>query len=171
MIAIACLLLFAASSSVDLVDDPYPIPPGEWNWIPVDLQQRPATIIASYRVKSGSERVRLALVTRADLDHRSGDFPMDTWIATPPGISGGFSFRVPRRGSYALVLDNRASPSEAADVHLIVSLDFGEPEIVRIEPRRQLNVILLSFGFFFGVVTYSARKLLRGVKGGRHAGN
>jgi len=36
--------------------------------------------------------------------------------------------------------------------------------MTRLSPRRQLVVILLSFATFFGIVTWSARRLLRGIR-------
>jgi hypothetical protein len=52
-------------------------------------------------------------------------------------------------------------------VHLRVSLDFsgraGET-IQYLSPQRRLTVILISFAVFFGIVTWSARKLLAAVK-------
>jgi hypothetical protein len=63
------------------------------------------------------------------------------------------------------VVDNRGRP--AANVHLRIRLDFGlAPELAvrRLSPGRQLTVIALSCAFFFGVVTYSARRLLKGLR-------
>ena len=166
MIALAMLLL-AASTSVDLVDDLYQIPAAEWKYVEVNLRQRPAEITASFDVRSGGNQVRVALMTRADLDHLRGNLPYGVLAMTPVGARGGFVFRVREPGDYVLVVDNRAVRAKATDVHLFVSLDFAEPHgpgITKLDPQRQITVILISFAFFFGVVTYSARKLLRGVK-------
>ena len=76
---------------------------------------------------------------------------------TPAGSSGRLNFRVREPADYVLVVDNRADTRTAA-VHLHVALDFGqavEPAIPPITRERQLSVIVLSFLFFFGVVTYS----------------
>ena len=57
--------------------------------------------------------------------------------------------------------------SKSSDVHLFISLDFADVQgsgNTQLDPRRQVTVILLSFAFFFAVVTYSARKLLQGVR-------
>jgi hypothetical protein len=48
-----------------------------------------------------------------------------------------------------------------------VVLDFGArpgPQVTRLSPQRQFTVILISFAVFFGIVTYSARRLLRGIR-------
>jgi hypothetical protein len=161
------LLLLAASTSVDLVDELYQIPAAEWKYVEVNLRQRPAAITANFDVRSGSDQVRLALMTRADLDHLRGNLPYGVLAMTPAGPRGAFVFRVREVGDYVLVVDNRAAQSKPAEVHLFISLDFADvrrPGVTQLEPRRQVMVILLSFAFFFAVVSYSARKLLQGVK-------
>jgi hypothetical protein len=165
MIVLASLFLLASSAGVDLVDDPYQIPSGEWKYVEVNLRQRTATIVASFKVNSGSDQLRLALMPLEEEERLRLGQPHRILAGTEPSGPRTLNYRVPTRGDYAVVLDNRASKSNA-NVHLYVSLDFAEPEVTRIEPRRQLTVILLSFAFFFAVVTFSARKLLRGVKAG-----
>ena len=86
---------------------------------------------------------------------------------TEIGKSGALDFRVRQPGDYVLVVDNRSSKTQPAAVHLRIALDFARPTgpiVTRLGPERQLTVIVLSFAFFFGVVTYSARKLLRAAK-------
>jgi hypothetical protein len=36
--------------------------------------------------------------------------------------------------------------------------------VTRLPARRQLTVILISFAVFFGIVTFSARRLRRAIK-------
>jgi hypothetical protein len=62
------LLLLLAASSVELVDEVYQIPPGEWKYVEVNLRQRPARVIAGFGVDNTPGKVRLALMTRADLE-------------------------------------------------------------------------------------------------------
>jgi hypothetical protein len=171
MTALVCFVLLAASTSVELVDEVYRIPPGEWKYVEVNLRQNPALVTASFRVdsgaESGSDKVRLALMTRADLTHLRDDLPHGLLAVTPVGKSGALEFRVREPGDYALVVDNRSNKNLPAAVHLHIALDFARPSgpvVTRLGPRRQLTVIVLAFAFFFGVVTYSARKLLRAAK-------
>jgi len=164
MNALACFLLLAASTSVELVDEVYHIPAAEWKYVEINLRQQPARVSAAYEAAGGASRVRLALMTRADLEHFRNDLAHGVLALTQPGANGHLNFRVREPADYVLVVDNRADSAHAAAVHLHVALDFGqalEPEVTQITARRQLTVILLSFVFFFGVVTYSARKLLR----------
>jgi hypothetical protein len=164
MTAFAWFLLFAASTSVDLVDEVYHIPAAEWKYVEINLRQQPALVAATFDVGGGAGQVRLALMTRADLEHFRNDLAHGVLAITPVGTSGRLNFRVREPADYVLVVDNRADTGHAAAVHLHVALDFGqsmEPAIPPITRERQMTVIVLSFVFFFGVVTYSARKLLR----------
>jgi hypothetical protein len=171
MTPLACLVLLAASTSVELVDEIYQIPPAEWKYVEVNLRQNPALVTASFQVQSGAEsrvgNVRLALMTRADLERLREDLPHGLLAVTAPGKSGALHFRVRQPGDYVLVVDNRSSKARPAAVHLRIALDFALPSgplVTRVSPQRQLTVIVLAFAFFFGVVTYSARKLLRAAK-------
>jgi len=62
------MLLLAATTRVDLVDEDYQIPAGDWKWVEVDLRQQPAVVMASYFVEGGTGQVRIALIARDDLD-------------------------------------------------------------------------------------------------------
>ena len=74
-------------------------------------------------------------------------------------------FRVRRPDDYAIVVDNREGDRDAT-VLVRASLDFAAsgPDVTLASPGRQMTVIALSFIFFFGVVTYSARRILRAIK-------
>jgi hypothetical protein len=160
-------MLLAATTSVELVDEVYQIPPAEWKYIEVNLRQNPARVDAGFDVQSGSETVRLALMTRAALENLRADLPHGLLAVTAAGKSGAFHFRVRQPGDYVLVIDNRASKARPAAVHVRVALDFAGPSgpvVTRLAPQRQVTVIVLAFAFFFGVVTWSARKLLRAAK-------
>jgi hypothetical protein len=171
MIAAGCLLLLAASTRVDLVDEVYRIPRGEWKYVELDLHQQPATVSATYELQSGSGPVRLALMTREDLQHFRNDADHGVLVVTPPGKSGAFNYRVRRPGEYVIVVDNRAGTQPAA-VHLKINLDFARrgPDVTQLPPQRQLTVVVISFAVFLGIVTYSARRLLKVFGPGREPG-
>jgi hypothetical protein len=171
MTALACLVLVAASTSVELVDEVYQIAPAKWNFVEFNLRQNPARVDASFEVQSGSETVRLALMTRADMENLYDKLPHGLLAATAIAKAGALHFRVRQPGDYVVVVDNRASKAKPAAVHLRISLDFGVPpgpDVTRLAPQRQIAVIVLAFAFFFGIVTWSARKLLRAAR--RNAG-
>ena len=164
MLAFAWILL-AATTSVNLVDEVYQIPAQEWRYVELGLNQRPALVLAHFAVESGPHEVRLAIMRRDDLQRLRAGQPHGVMDETEPAGAAMLAPRVRGPGDYVLVVDNLAE--QPAAVHLRVSLDFGvrpEPEVTRLSPRRQLTVILVSFAVFFGVVTWSARRLLRGIQ-------
>jgi len=167
LFALLWIWLLAASTKVDLVDEIYAIPGSDWKYVEVDLRQKPATVIASYIVEAGSEDVRIALMTREDLERLRGDEPHGVIAVTEPGTHGKFQYRVRHRGSYAIVVDSRAAKGKSSAVRLRVSLEFaptGVPDVTRVSPGRQMTVVAVSFLFFVSVVTYSARRLLKAVR-------
>jgi hypothetical protein len=164
MVALAWILLAVASTNVELVDEVYRIPAAEWKYVEINLRQQPALVSAAFDVPGGAGQVRLALMTRADLEHFRNSLAHGILAITPIGSSGTLNFQVREPSDYVLVVDNRAGTARPAAVHLRVALDFGQPIpaiVTTISPRRQLAVIALSFLFFFTIVTYSAKKLLK----------
>jgi hypothetical protein len=161
VIHIAFFLLLAASSRVELVDQDYQIPPGEWMWIPIELKQEAATVIASYVVPERTSQVRIALLAKDDLDH-----PQEKkFIAsTRRGHSGAFAGRAPYPDTYAVLVDNSADKSRAATVRVRVTLDFSKPRATQLPVERQLTVIAVSLLAFFAVVTWSARRLMKSAR-------
>src|SRR5438309_1626282 len=87
--------------------------------------------------------------------------PARAIAATPPGPSGSLRFTVLHPDDYDVVVDNREGRRDVK-VRVRVALEFGTqgPQITTASPARQLTVVALSFLFFFGVVTYSARRIL-----------
>ena len=166
MIPIA-LLLLAATTHVDLVNEVYHIPAGQWRFVELGLRQRPAFVAADFEVQSGSHQVRLALLRRDDLERLRDEEPAGVLAATEPGGSGKLRYQIRAPGEYAVVIDNREDSSHEAVAHLRVSLDFGRnpgPEVTRLSPLRQFLVVALSFAVFFGIVGYSTRRLLHGIR-------
>ena len=98
---------------------------------------------------------------RQDLD----DMPHGYLAQTDLGRAGTLSHYIHESGDYALVVDNREGDTPA-EVRLSVWIDFSQRRapVETLAPQRQLTVIVLSFAVFFGIVTWSARKLLRAVK-------
>ncbi len=165
MIAFAWIWILAASTRVDLVNEVYRIPPQEWRYVELGLNQRPARVFARYQVETGSQEVLVALMRREDLDRLREGLPHGVIDETTAGPAGSLAPRVRGQGEYVLVVDNRGNTP--AGVHLYVSLDFAVargPEVGRLSRDRQVVVIVISFVAFFGIVTWSARRLLRGIQ-------
>jgi hypothetical protein len=161
MIAIACMFLLAASTRVDLVDEVYQIPAGDWRWTDFQIKRQTALVMARFEVESGARAVRLALIRHEDLQRLTDGQSHTVLDETEAAASGSLTPQYRAPGHYVLVVENRG-PAPAT-VHLRVSLDFAQ--VTRLSPGRQLTVVAISFAAFFGIVTWSARKLLRGIKG------
>ncbi len=165
MIALAWLFLLAATNSVELVDEVYQIPADDWRYVEVALQQQPALVEAEYRTEGGAGDVRVALLRGSDLERLRHEEAHGVLALTTVGSAGRLRFYVHDPGRYAVVVDN--SGQNAARVRLHVKLDFGgvrgQPVTV-LSPRRQMTVILVSFGVFFAIVSWSARRLMKAVK-------
>jgi len=158
-------ILAAAPTSVELVDEVYQIPANQWRYAPFTLKQQPALVSATFQVLAGSGVARIALMPSRDLERLRGGQPHGLMAVTPLASSGNFSYYVHLPDDYAIVVDNRAAKSAA--VHLRISLEFGGregPAVTRLSRPRQLAVILMSFAVFFGIVSFSARRLWRAVK-------
>ena len=166
MLAFAWMLLLAASTRVNLVDENYKIEADKWNWVALEVRQKPVLVEARYEVTSGQSDVRLALMRRASLGRLLENLPQDVIDVTALGKSGRLDYLLRRPDEYAIVIDNRSD--RAASVHLAVTLDFAPeragPERTQISPERQMVVILVSFAVFFGVVSWSARRLLKSMR-------
>jgi len=163
MLAFACFL-FLAASRVQLADEIYEIPASEWRYVELSLRQQPAMVLARYDVTAGPPKLRLALLQREDLEKLRAGAPHSVIDVTTEAAQGNLSYPVSERGDYALVLDNQGRAP--ATVHIRVWLDFARhgPAVTQLSPKRQLTVIAISFLVFFGIVTYSARRLLKTIR-------
>jgi hypothetical protein len=148
---------------VQLVDEVFEIPPDEWRYIDVGMNQQPALVSCAYQVRSKSGKVKLTLLSRGALPQFRSGRSYDPLAATAPGMAGSLRARPREPGEYVLVIDNRGNP-EAVSVALRVDLDFGRPQaLVRYpEPWRRVAVIVVGFAIFFGVAIWSVRRLLAG---------
>jgi len=159
--------VLAAATRVELVDEIFEIPGSDWKYVELDLRQQPATVMANFHVEAGAGDVRIALMTRDNLERLRDDAPHGVIAVTEAGMHGSFEYRVRSRGSYAVVVDNRSPKGKRSAVRLRVSLEFarrGVPDVTQLSPERQLTVIAISFLFFVSVVTYSARRLLKATR-------
>lgn len=162
---LAWILLLAASTGVELVDSFYQIPADDWRHIPIALNQKPALVSARFEVQSGPHQVRIALMRKDDLDRFREGMPQNVIDATGSAGGGELKPHIRGLGDYEIVVKNDGGA--AATVHLQVHLDFAvgqATEVTRLSPRRQLAVVAISFAVFFGVVGWSARRLLRGFR-------
>jgi hypothetical protein len=163
MLPLACILLLAASR-VQLVDEVYQIPANEWRYVELGLRQQPAFVAARYEVTVGPPALRLALLRSEDLEKLRAGTPHSVIDVTAEGSSGSLNHAVQEPGEYVLVIDNQGR--EPASVRTQIWLDFARrgPAVTRLSPGRQMAIVLISFAVFSGIVTFSARRLLKIVR-------
>ncbi len=150
------MLLLAASSRVELVDQTFEIPANDWRFVDLGLRQRSALVRASFVVESGPP-VQLLLMEQADVERLNRGETHGIVLATPVGPAGRLSVHPGNPSDYVVVIENRYGPRETSKVRLHVAVDFVEA--TGLSRERQLTVIAISFAVFFGIVTYSARRL------------
>jgi len=161
------LILLATSTRLELVNEALTIPAGDWRYVELGLNQKPALVSAAFEVESGAQRLTLRIMRRPDMDRLRKGLPNGAIVATLPGNKGRLLYRVSVPGDYVVVIDNRSGDRQPSVARLRVALDFGanqRSQVTRLSPQRQLTVILISFAVFFTIVTYSARRLLRGIR-------
>jgi len=155
------LLVAAASSSVEAWDHTYRIPANDWSYFDLDLRPRAALVEAGFAVEAGPP-VQLILMERADLERLNSGETHGMVMATAVGPAGHLEVRLGKPGDYVVVVENRSGRAETSKVRLRVSVDSSQ--VTQLSPERQLTVVAISFAVFFGVVTYSARRLWQAVR-------
>jgi hypothetical protein len=158
---IAWMLLMFAPSSVELVDQTYVIPANDWRFVDLGLRQRPALVRAEFEVQAGPP-VQLILMERADLELLNRGESHSALAATQVKSQGRLNVRTAKPGDYVMVVENHSGGVDAATVRLRVFIDFIES--TQLSPERQLTIVTISFAVFFGIVTYSGRRLWRAVR-------
>jgi len=130
------------------------------------MPQRTGMLTASVEAERGSDEVRVALLSRGDLERLLRDQAHGVLAATAPGESGLLQHYMPAPGYCSVVMDNRNGYVPAV-VRLHVWLDAGwtpGPAVTQLSRRRQVTVIAISFAVFFGIAGWSARRLLQGIR-------
>lgn len=152
------LWLAGALAPVPLLDEVLTVPPAGWSQIPVSLRQRPAMIRSEFTVRQGAP-IRLWLLDRRDLGRFDAGRHLHPVAMTGYGEKGGLSHHL-GLGDYVLVLDNRLSRAEPAEVRLRVGLDFAAALQVReVPPGKRGTVIAVSLVYLFAVSFWFARRL------------
>ncbi len=167
MPGIAFLFLLVVFRSVSVLDQTYQVPPDNWRYVDsnewqypsLEWKEGPAIVNADFTVESGPP-ITVMLMDRANLDQLKHSEPHQA-AGAALGPNGRFGLRVASPRNYVLVLENRGSP-QTATVHVRVKIDSWD--YTELTPERRLVVIAISFGVFFGIVTYSGAKLWRAFK-------
>ena len=159
--------LVAAGSRVEVVDEWYDVPAADWRYVEFSLKQVPVTVLCDYETSGPATKARVGLLQRADLERLRQEQPHGVLALTAPGSRGRIEHHLRAAGDYVVVVDNRYSVRHPARVHLRIWLDFeggAGPGITYVPRGRRLAVIFISFAVFFGIVTWSARRLLGAIR-------
>jgi len=149
-------LLLAAVPHVEVTDEVYELPPNDWRWVEISLNQRPAVVTAQYVALTGKPAIRAALVPLDELRKLRPRDGLDDYDPTTASPTGHLRRHTREPGDYAVVIENRSAMP--ATVRVRIALDF--PTATTISLRRQLTVVAISFAVFFAIVGFSARRLL-----------
>jgi len=161
-IPVMCLLL-AAVPHVEVTDEVYQLPPNDWRWVEISLNQRPAVVTAQYQALAGNPAIRAALVPKDELRKLRSSEGLEDYDPTTASTSGQLRRHTREPGDYAVVIENRSAVP--ASVRVRITLDF--PTATTISPRRQLTVVIISFAVFFAIAGFSAKRLLGALRPGR----
>jgi hypothetical protein len=155
----ALLFLLAAFSRVDLIDENFEIPASDWRYVPRPVTQQPAMVDCVFQSDRPDARVRLVLLSLADLNAWRTGRDHQEIANTSPGPRGTLRLSIHEVDTYVAIENRSPRPVQ---VRLRVFLE--QPQVRYLSRGRQLAVIVISFGVFFAIVSLSARKLLKATR-------
>jgi len=155
----ALVFLLAASPRALLVDKAFEIPAMQWRYWDHALNAEPAVLICQFDSLRPDTRVRVALVSRGELDAWLSGRDHDEIGSTPAAPSGILRVAAHDPQTYVVIENRGARP---ASVHLRVFLD--EAQVRYLSPGRRAAVVAISLAVFFAIVSFSARKLWNAVR-------
>jgi hypothetical protein len=164
---IAIALLFASLAwSAQENGEPFRLEPGGWRWEPITIRQTPSQVDCHFEVLSGDASVHIELLPTSEFRQFDRGMEYETLAVTPDGRSGDFRRIIETSGEYRVVVMNgKNAPPATVLLEVHTSANPVAKDIARtLPPRRRLTVILISFGFFFVTVTWSARILMRAMR-------
>ena len=154
----ALLLLMTAFLSVDLIDEKFEIPASDWRYVPRPVTADPAVVDCVFVADRTDAQVRLVLLSQADLNAWRVGQDHEEIATTPVGPRGVLRVSLHDPDAY-MAIENRGR--QPAGVRLRVFLEH--PNVRLLSRGRRLAVILISFGVFFTIVIFSARRLLKAI--------
>jgi len=134
--------------------------PGEYRWIPFSVKKSPAAVDCRFRVLRGDATVHMEVMRAGEFRKYVRGKQYDTFASAADGRAGQINRLVDEPGEFAVVVENdEHAPVAMVDLEVRPALN-PTPETV-LPPERRLAVILISFGIFFGLVTWSGWRLWR----------
>lgn len=145
---------------------PFRLAAGDFRWIPLTVRQTPAAVDCHFEVLEGEATVHVELLPMREFRLFDRGMDHDTLAVTPEGRNGDFRRIIDVSGQYAVVVVNgKRGPPATVSLQVRTSVNPDAKDIARtLSPERRLTVILISFGFFFVTVTWSAWKLIRSMR-------
>jgi hypothetical protein len=165
-LSVVAILLFGLVASAQEKGQPFRLEAGDYRWETLAIRQTPTEVDCHFEVLHGNPSVHVELLPLSEfrLFDRGADH--DTLVVTPDGRKGDFRRIIDVSGQYAVVVVNgKRAPTATVSLEVRTSVNPDAKDIARtLSPHRRLTVILISFAFFFVSVTWSARKLIRGMR-------
>ncbi len=145
---------------------PFQLAAGDFRWMRIQVRQTPAEVDCHFEVVAGDPSVHVELLPMSEFRLFDRGLDHDTLAATPESRSGDFRRMIDSSGQYAVVVVNgKHAPPATVTLQVRTSVNPPVKDVARmLSPQRRLAVILISFGFFFVSVTWSARALIRGMR-------
>lgn len=145
---------------------PFQLEPGDFRFITVMVRQTPEEVDCHFEVLNGTPTVHLELMPLNEFRRFDRGLDHGALASTPEGGKGDCRKIIDMRGEYRIVAIN-GKHAPPASVMLQVHTSVDPRDVARtLSPERRLTVILVSFAFFFVSVTWSARKLIQGMRPG-----
>jgi hypothetical protein len=142
---------------------PLRLGPGEYKWVPLTVKRIPAGVDCRFRVLRGSATVHMEILSERDFRRFNRGRDYDSLATAPDGREGEIRRLMDEPGEFAVVVANdERAPEAMVDLEVRTDLNPTADSMAQVlSPERRLAVIAISFGIFFGVVTWSALRLLR----------
>lgn len=148
-------LLLAAGLSAA----PFRLEPGDNRYVPVKVSRVPTLVVGHYKVLSGGAGVHMEFMSEWSYRRFSRGRKYERIAESDPGPEGEIRQTLGETGWVYVVLLNDAHAAAAlVDIDIHTELT---PDARVLPPERRLTVILVSFGIFFGLVSWSGWRLWR----------
>jgi hypothetical protein len=156
---LAALLILAGA----LHAAPVRLAPGDNRFMQFTVTRVPTLVDCRFRVLRGSPTVHMEILAHGEYRRFIEGHDYDAMALTQDGAEGQIRRMLDDRGRFDVVVMNApGAPVAMVDLEVRTDLDPNADSVAReLAPGRRLAVILISFAIFFGLVTFSAMRLLR----------
>jgi hypothetical protein len=144
----------------------FQLAPGDYRWIPFTVVTTPTQVDCRFEVLQGAATVRVELLPMREFRAFAHGREHDTLAALPDSHGGSFRRMVDEPGQYAVIaINERNAPPATVSLEMATDINPNADLAARELPAgRRLAVIVVSFGLFFALVSFSGFRLLRGIR-------